>query len=272
MAEEVAVARNAGQEVHVIHLGDVYYSGETSEYDARLIAPWPVTQADADAGVTSWSLNGNHDMYSGGHAYFGHLLAHPLFAAQRAGDKATSWFHLTTPSWDIVALDTSWDPNPLAMGHYAVLEDPQGGYAADVARQARAAGRKVMLLSHHQYLPAYEPHDIGPILPRKLAPLIAGDGVDAWFWGHEHRCLGFDPAPGVRFARCIGHGGVPVVAHDANAPYPRGVTWEERDFLAKDGFHWGRFGFAVLDFAGGEVQVRYMNELGNQVRAAETIA
>jgi hypothetical protein len=208
-------------------------------------------------------------MYSGGWAYFDHLLGHPLFSAQRAGGGGTSWFHLTTPSWDIVGLDTSWDPDPLATGHSAVLEDPQGEFVADLARRS---DRRLMLLTHHQFLPAYEPMDIGRTLPRKLAPVVAGDGVDAWFWGHEHRCLGFAPAPGVRFARCIGHGGVPVIAHGEDVALPRGVTWEERDFVTARGLNWGRFGFAVLDFAGREATVRYRNDLGKPFGDVETIA
>ena len=47
---------------------------------------WPVTADQAGAGVTSWSLNGNHDMYSGGFGYFQTLLADPRFAAQRSPD------------------------------------------------------------------------------------------------------------------------------------------------------------------------------------------
>jgi Calcineurin-like phosphoesterase len=268
MAQEVAGARDAAREVHVVHLGDVYYSGERSEYDARLIAPWPVSRGDADAGVTSWSLNGNHDMYSGGWAYFDHLLAHPLFAAQRVDRKPTSWFHLTTPSWDIIALDTSWERNPLAAGHTAVLEDPQAQYVTDLAADSR---KRLMLLSHHQLISEYDQRDIGRTLPRKLASVLAGPGVDAWFWGHEHRCMGFAPVPGVRLARCLGHGGVPVVAHDEDVAIEPPGIWEERDFLDSRGVHWGRFGFAVLDFAGREVEVRYRNDLGAQVRE-ETIA
>ena len=33
--------------------------------------------------MTSWALNGNHDMYSGGWGYFDHLLADERFSRQR---------------------------------------------------------------------------------------------------------------------------------------------------------------------------------------------
>jgi hypothetical protein len=36
-------------------------------------------------------------------------------------------------------------------------------------------------------------------------------GVDAWFWGHEHDCLAYEPLDGVNAARVIGHGAVPTL-------------------------------------------------------------
>jgi hypothetical protein len=80
MAEEVADALAHWREAHVIHLGDVYYSGLPSEIRQHVLACWPVTPEQARAGVTSWALNGNHDMYSGGFGYFETLLGDPRFA------------------------------------------------------------------------------------------------------------------------------------------------------------------------------------------------
>src|SRR5262249_15625788 len=59
----------AGREVHVIHLGDVYYSGWAAEYDAHFLPFWPVRPEEGGK-YGSWCMNGNHDMYSGGHGYF----------------------------------------------------------------------------------------------------------------------------------------------------------------------------------------------------------
>ena len=209
MAEEVAEALAHGREAHVIHLGDVYYSGLPTEIRQHVLACWPVTPEQARAGVTSWSLNGNHDMYSGGFGYFETLLADPRFAGQHSADGApTSFFRLTAPSWDFVGLDTSWDRDVMSKGGSGVLEDPQAGF---VAETARASGRKLVLLSHHQLMSVYEPGDLGPVLPAKLGPVLDSGRVAAWWWGHEHRCMGFEAAHGVRFPRCLGNGGVPVL-------------------------------------------------------------
>ena len=267
MADEVAEALADGREAHVIHLGDVYYSGMPDEVRRNVLAPglWPVTAEQAAVGVTSWSLNGNHDMYGGGFGYFGTLLADERFAAQHSDDgQPTSFFRLTSPSWDIVALDTSWDPNPLSQGHIGVLEDPQAQFVAEVAGESE---RKLMLMSHHQLISVYDPEDLGPVLGEKLGAVLRADRVTAWLWGHEHRCMGFAADQHVKFPRCIGHGGVPVLMnHAAGDPVPAPGTWEERGFLEDRGDHWMRFGFAILDFNAGQINVRYRDDQGTQTR------
>jgi Calcineurin-like phosphoesterase len=268
MAEEVADALAHGREAHVVHLGDVYYSGLPEEVERNVLAPglWPVTVDQARAGVTSWSLNGNHDMYGGGFGYFGTLLADERFRAQRSPDgKPTSYFRLVSPSWDFAALDTSWDPDVLAQGHVGVLEDPQAEFVASVAGES---ARKLMLLSHHQLLSVYDRKDVGPTLSGKLAPTLGAGRVTAWLWGHEHRCMTYEAAGGVKFPRCIGHGGVPVLMdHAAGDPVPAPGTWEERDFLTYRGDRWARFGFAILDLAGDHIDVRYRDDQGTVTRS-----
>jgi hypothetical protein len=269
MAGKVGEALSDGRQVHVIHLGDVYYSGDKGEYDSRLLAPWPVTADQAAAGVGSWSLNGNHDMYSGGWAYSDHLLADPRFRGQRcADDKPTSFLRLRGTQWDVIGLDTSWDPNPLTLGQRAVLEDPQAAFVESVA----AEGRKLLVLSHHQLMSVYSPGDLGKVLPTKLAGVLRSGQIAGWIWGHEHRCMAFEATPEVRSPYCLGNGGVPVRAHPQDAPVPPPGRWEERGFLDDHGTHWGRFGFAVLDLQGDSFAVQFINDLGAVTHGPETIA
>jgi hypothetical protein len=269
MAGEVAAALEQGREAHVIHLGDVYYSGLPSEVEQHVLTHWPVMAAQAAAGVTSWSLNGNHDMYSGGFGYYGTLLADPRFAAQHSPDRApTSFFRITSPSWELVGLDTSWDTDVLTKGASAVLADPQAEFVASVAG---ASDRKMVLLSHHQLVSVYDKEDIGPVLTAKLGSLLDRGRITAWWWGHEHRCMGFAPDQGVRSLSCIGHGGVPVLqTHSAGAPIPPPGTWQPSGFLSSGGQDWALFGFAVFDLDGGRIQARYRDETGATVHT-ETI-
>jgi Calcineurin-like phosphoesterase len=268
MTEEVSSAIADGRDVHVIHLGDVYYSGLASEYRHNALAYWPVSPAQASDRVTSWALNGNHDMYSGGYGYFQTQLGDPRFRYQRSTDGSpTSYFRLSSPSWDFIGLDTSWYPEVLFEGLRAVLQDPQAQYVQTVADGGRPDSKKLALLSHHQYVSAYSPTDIGPELGSKLAPVLEQDLVTAWWWGHEHRCMGFPPQPGVRFPRCMGNGGVPTSPPDQ--PTPASVEWEERDVVVDSGQTWLRFGFTVLDLDGERIEVRYRNDRGQCVRTEE---
>ena len=263
MQQEVAGALAAGREVHIVHLGDIYYSGLPSEDQRRFLAFWPVTLDQSRQGVTSWSLNGNHDMYSGGFGYFESLLADPRFAAQHSPDRQpTSFFRLVSPSWEFVGLDTSWDSDVLSTGAIAVLEDPQAEYVAKVAKES---ARKLVLLSHHQLTSAYDQHDIGSELSGKLAPVLTSNRVTAWWWGHEHRAMAFKPFGGVQYPRCLGNGGVPVLRDPAMTEAVRKVAdWDSRRYIWSGLRRWTRFGFAVLDLTGEQIDVRYRDDDGKQ--------
>jgi Calcineurin-like phosphoesterase len=265
MAEEVVDALKSGRQAHVVHLGDVYYSGLPEECESHVLAPgmWPVTAEQANGGVTSWSLNGNHDMYGGGHGYFEHLLTNERFRNQRSSDgDATSFFRLSSPHWDFLALDTSWDSNVLAQGHSGVLKEPQ---ADRVKQWAAESDRKLVLLSHHQPVSVYDEGDVDPpALYNKLATVLDEGRVTAWLWGHEHRCMGFAESLGVRFPRCIGHGGVPVLIDTGD--FPRPGLWEERGFTEEGGDRWARFGCVILDIHDDRIDVRYRDDRGTTTR------
>ncbi|MGO9296642.1 MAG: metallophosphoesterase family protein [Streptosporangiaceae bacterium] len=269
MQEKIGEALAAGRQVHVIHLGDIYYSGLETEDQRRFLDLWPVTQEQADAGVTSWSLNGNHDMYSGGFGYFGTVLGDPRFRYQRSPDgKPTSFFRLRSPSWDFVGLDTSWDTDVTSAGQVAVLQDPQGSYVAAVAA---GSARKLVLFSHHQLVSFYDKSDIGSTLPARLAPVLSGNRVTAWWWGHEHRAITYEAAGGVRYPRCLGNGSVPVLPDPDPPPGSEPViTWHSTRTVREDGQHRTRFGFAVLDLQPDRIEAAYVDDDGH-VPHAETI-
>lgn len=236
-------AGEGGVEAHVIHLGDVYYSGWAAEYDAHFLPYWPVRPEEAER-YGSWCLNGNHDMYSGGHGYFDHLLKDARFARQ----AQSSYFSLENDFWQILGLDTAYEDFDLAGGQAAWVEE----------RRTAGAAKRGILLSHHQPFSAYEAEP-GRIVKR-LAPVLQRELILGWFWGHEHRCTWYGPRDHVRFGRCIGHGGVPVLA--PTDPLPQGVTYEFGDWVVGTEPRLARFGFAVLDFAGERLHVEYVNEDG----------
>lgn len=237
----------AGLEQHVIHLGDVYYSGWKDEYEKRCLKYWPVERDDADA-IGSWSLNGNHDMYSGGDGYFDTLLADPRFERQ----QRSSWFGLENGDWKILGLDTAYDDHD--------LRDPQADWVA-----AQADGSKrTLLLSHHQLF-STDPDKGGPKLQKKLAPVLSSGRVASWFWGHEHRCVVYErDHGGVGLPSCVGHGGVPIYAsHDEGDKPPAPATYEY--YGSMGGVErWTLMGFAVIDLDGPAAAIRYVDENGKE--------
>lgn len=250
---KVMLAEN-GREQHVIHLGDVYYSGWPEEYDDHFLANWPVLPGQ-ESKYGSWCLNGNHDMFSGGHGYFDYLMQDSRFRRQRSkgGAFPASYFSLETSRWQVLGLDSAWCDGGLAGSQLEWVE----------TRQRDNPEKQLILLSHHQPISAFENEY------QNLQPLLAKCRPTAWFWGHEHRLALYKERPDLRYGRLVGHGGVPVWAK----------AWKNIDdrveYVSNRSFRSGLekfalFGFAVLDFAGENIQVRYYDEHG-QVERSENI-
>lgn len=251
-ARAILLADRGNREQHVIHLGDVYYSGWSDEYRSRFFPYWPVRSGEEDL-ATSWCLNGNHDMYSGGEGYFRTLLGNPLFARQ----QGSSFFSLGNAYWLVLGLDSAYEDE--------ALQEPQDSWAI---REMQASGRANLLLSHHQPFSAYD-HP-SPYLLRQLEPALGRGLVRGWFWGHEHRCSVYEPRHGVEYGRCIGHGGIPSWVDDPH--FPPGVRYTFRESFESGLETWALFGFAVLDFDGPSIQVGYFDEDGQQAYREELSA
>src|SRR5262249_61380338 len=71
----------------LLHLGDVYYSGTKGEAQHNFLDVWP-KRTDKPVQRT---LNGNHEMYTGGDGYFNVML--PAF------DQKSSCCALTNKHW-----------------------------------------------------------------------------------------------------------------------------------------------------------------------------
>jgi hypothetical protein len=194
----------------ILHLGDVYYSGTEEEMADRFLALWPQRP-----GAVSRALNGNHEMYTGGHAYFKQTL--------REFGQSSSCFAMHNDHWLLVGLDTAYEDHD--------LDTEQGAWLAALVKGI-GEKRKVVLFSHHQPYSLMDAQ--GPKLVRKVADLLAARRIFAWYWGHEHRCLLYDPHPawGVH-GRCIGHSGY---------PYFRAKLESARCEVAGAGFAWYRLG------------------------------
>jgi 3',5'-cyclic AMP phosphodiesterase CpdA len=229
----------------------VYYAGFRKEYSRNVLGYWPVKPGQA---IGSWSLNGNHDMYTGGGPYFETMLGDSRFAPQ----SGASHFCLENEYWQILALDTSYEA-PDWRGDKAGL---YGDQAEWVARARRAASQKGgILLSHHQLFSPWEGQS--DLLFRKLGPVLDEKLVKAWFWGHEHRCAIYKPMHNIEYPCLVGHAGVPVRfkgVDDYSA-----VQWQWNDKIDYDGNSYATLGMVVLDFNDKALDISFYNERGRKV-------
>jgi predicted phosphodiesterase len=201
-----SIKRVGGYEL-VLHLGDIYYSGTRNEAKQRFLDAWPL-----EAARISRAVNGNHEMYSGGYAYFEDIL--PKFK------QPSSYFALQNTHWLLVGLDTACTDH--ALDHLQVT------WLNSVIQKAE--GRKVILFSHHQPFSRLDRQ--GPELQQALASLFARNAITAWYWGHEHDCVIYDRHPQFGLlGRCIGHGGIPsprksIVRNADTERSLSGITWK----------------------------------------------
>jgi hypothetical protein len=256
-----SITRVGGYEM-VLHLGDIYYSGTALETKQRFLDVWP-----GNGGLVSRALNGNHEMYSGGYAYFDHIL--PAFK------QPSSYFAVQNTHWLLVGLDTAHTNHAVDKQQVDWLHAVVNG----------AGHRKVILFSHHQPFSRLE-HQ-GPHLQTALSRLFQKQAITAWYWGHEHSCVLYEKHPTFQMlGRCIGHGGIPAPRRGkvTSAPIDRalsGVTWRRLDATADspqclvlDGRNplvpgeedkFGPHGYLTLDFNGPDLIERVRLPDGTEI-------
>ena len=236
----------------VIHLGDVYYSGTQYEFDNYFSAVWSqVFGAAPGSGSTRlFNLSGNHDMYSGGQAYY--KLLDTI-------NQPASFFCLQNDDWQFLAMDTGLhDSNPVGLGQTPTFLDPDE--AEWVCGKVKGQGnRKTILLSHHQLFSGYEKIGDSPVnqsLRKQLQDVLSE--ITMWLWGHEHDLVIFDKYQGV-YGRCIGHGAFPVGIDEPKPPILPGVPVNAEVKLDKDVSSY-RHGFAIMDLDGPTAQIAYYED------------
>jgi len=239
--------------------------------------------------IGSWSLNGNHDMYVGGYGYFDKLLRDGRFLRwhRDASGEPSSFFVIEDADWQFFGLDTAWNIPSLASAIFGdqTLEDYGGQNGILTKEQVKwMAGRRdaskgCVLLTHHQ--PASS-RTSEKQHADEAVKLLKKEGVyaqiDAWLWGHEHRCVVFEPkaeritprlADAPEFCACIGHGGIPVTAKNfEKSKMISDVAWEEDRLDATSPMYEGErivpFGFARIDTAPGTLDIRIFDHGGSE--------
>jgi hypothetical protein len=278
--EAAAVAKLiAAFEPHYsIHLGDVYYVGDDAEVGENFLGiknpgnnfepcRWPAGSRG------SFALNGNHEMYALGYAYFRNML--PTLGVKvggkAAGQKA-SFFCLENDQWRIIAVDTGYNSIGWPVLEYifqpsCALRPELIDWLRNVVRPRKDDPRGIIILSHHQ---VYSRYDYWyPKQARQLAEFFTGPVL--WFWGHEHRLAiyrehtvrGGIPA----FGRCIGHGGMPVDLPPAQPKHAQCFLefTDDRPYPNDENLTIGFNGYAELSLQDKQATVSYVDVRGKRV-------
>lgn len=246
-----------------IHLGDVYFVGNQQEFDEYFLGDddWPRGNLRPSKHITAlptYALNGNHEMYSGGHAYF--------HAIQQVFGQQASYFCIENDHWRIVGLDTGYSAKlipGLELMPWWIRLQPQNLQWLRQNVLSATDRRPIILLSHHQWFSAFETEygRLGRALGNDPRYLL-------WFWGHEHRLAGYGAwqahraGPRIR-ARCIGHGGMPIEDIDFPIRRQRNLVFHDQRVAGTvGGTEVGYCGFASLEFDGPDLTISYRQETG----------
>ncbi len=234
----------------ILHLGDIYYAGTSDEVQHNF-----VDLLNRFAPTTPvYNLAGNHDMYSGGGAFYAvvpTLNQGRSFpgSSRGASPQRGSFFCLRNQWLQLQAMDTGYYDSDL----FEISKDTTELHPEEAAwhldKLQNAGKRAVFLFSHHQAFSAVTPIGSGRInspaslpsaaatastwynvhLQRRFADVPVGT-VKAWFWGHEHVLQVYDQEAIARslvngkplggefdwlpYAACVGYSGFPMLESD----------------------------------------------------------
>jgi hypothetical protein len=240
-ATRVTEAIKSGAPDYTIHLGDVYYAGTKAE-EKKILRDWPRGKLGA------FTLNSNHEMYSGAKPYFTALQNDFLL------QQGTSYFALQNDHWLIIGLDSAYASDPFNLYMDGDLNQPQIDWL-----RALPKNKSVIVLSHGQAC------DIDGKKKTVLYDQVvkALGAIPAyWYWGHLHNAICYVERDGLH-GRCVGHGSIPygVAAQlEGNA----NVSWYEKQ-LAGDSNYPLRVlnGYMKVALSGTSITEQFIGEDGS---------
>lgn len=235
----------------VIHLGDVYYAGTQYEFDNYFTNVWRQVfgSSPSTTGTPAvFNLAGNHDMYSGGVAYYNLL---------KSMGQPASFFCLQNDNWQFLAMDTGLhDCDPLGKAPTMLDRDEKDWLVGKIL--AAEGKKKTILLSHHQLFSTFEQigstwinanlvGDLNDVLPK----------VAAWIWGHEHNLVIYKKYLNI-LGRCAGHGAFPVGIDEGNLVSNPSIPIEDVHLDKGQSFY--RHGFVMIELNADKANVSYYQD------------
>ncbi|MGC4104116.1 metallophosphoesterase [Ferruginibacter sp.] len=206
---------------YIFHVGDVYYGGTPStnashyfspgEEVANLLNVWP-----AAYNGKSFTLNSNHEMYSGANGYFNDALGAsqtpPASNTPFSAQKGSSCFALQFGGWTLLGLDSAFTGTSLD----AFMSGSIGGATGTQGKWISSLGldpAKTIVLTHHDGF-AVDCSAVNPLW-MEIRGALGNKDPFAWYWGHVHNGIVYGNSITIKdfttntLARCLGHGALP---------------------------------------------------------------
>lgn len=240
-----------------IHLGDVYYSGTAPEEDHLLECLWPA------GSHSSWALNSNHEMYSGGKPYFTAISRRAFW-----NQKGCSYFALENTNWVVVGLDSAYFADEMGLYKVGALFNAKGGTEQIAFLQSQIKkGKQIIVLTHHNGLSVTGQKCL-PLWNQVMSAWGSESAPNYWYWGHVHSGVVYQPkAQGTShvLCRCCGHGALPGVRASVLDDTTLPIVWHEKD-KANDPDICDRIldGFATIELAGTAIAEAFYDENGHK--------
>ena len=210
---------------------------------------------------SSFALNGNHEMYSGGEAFFNVVL--PAFGQKQP------FFCLEGEHWRLIGLDTAYLNGRLKPD---AQDDPmQQQWQWLINLLVNGSKRANIVLTHHQPVSAHtQEFRDSEALRGDICELLATAGVkhDAifgWFFGHEHRFTIYRDDETLFNARLIGSGCIPHQIQSETKADPSCTPFAFVSNRGEDGSETAISQYAELQFLGEQLRVVYMDEKGTSL-------
>jgi len=266
----------AGQPHHTIHLGDVYYAGTPSQFQSNMLGlprdgrgigvAWP------KGSVSTFFMNGNHEMISGGRGLFEQGFAY-------TGQETTYAAYLSQ-HWRMLLLDTGYesykknsDGSRMAIGKgtQSPLPDQVVSWLENEVRLGDSNDKRgIIVMTHHQPYSVWEGRFLAAA--KQIDNMLPENRTLLWFFGHEHRLAFYrerrlvdkDWMSSFRaHMRLVGNGGMvdslvrPKSVESLHAFDDRTYQSIPNDLGQADpvGFN----GYVTLDFDGPEVTATYLS-------------
>ena len=216
----------------IIHLGDIYYAGTFDECQHNFLLPIQNARKQYGRFIPVYMIPGNHDYYSGGRAFY-QMIPQLNLGIPSGVIQQHSFFSLQNDGWQLECMDTGYNDHSMLTVDDDITNLLDVEAAWHQQQLANAAGRRIILMSHHQLFSAFT--TIGPTHKRYQNPYLTKNLADwraagasnivAWLWGHEHllEVYARPTADDTRLpvlGRCVGHGAFPIF-NNQNAYTPK---------------------------------------------------